>query len=80
MTPRVVKWRLRLVENCTVPVMETMPEFSVKQVIETEREGGSVWESFFRVASEVNSTSRLLLSLMAEQIRAGEWFDDVIAQ
>ena len=69
----------RLVEGCPVPVMESILEFRVAQAIEIERERGSVWESFFGLASEVNSTSRLRLSLMAEQVCRCEFFEDTIS-
>ena len=60
-------------------VIASMTEFSVTQAIEIEREGDSVWESLFGLAIEVNSTSRLRLSLMAEHVRGGGYFEDVVA-
>ena len=63
-----------------MPITESMPDFSVPQKIEIKLEGGSIWESFFGLPSEVNSTSPLWLSLMVEQIRAGRCFEDVVAR
>ena len=77
MTPPVIKRRLRLVEDGSVPVLE--PEFIVAQAIKMEREGGSVWERFFDLVSEVNSTSRLWLTLMNDHICGRGCFEDVIS-
>ena len=79
MTPRAVERRLRLLEGRSFPVVDSLPDESVAQAIEMERDGGSVWESFFGLASEVNSTSRLWLSLKTEQIHSGGCLKDVVA-
>ena len=42
MTPQAVERRLRLVEGDLVTIMESMPIFSVTQVIKIKREEGSV--------------------------------------
>ena len=60
-------------------VIESMAEVTVAHAVEIEREGGLVWGSLYGNIYEVNGTSRLCLSLLAEQICGGRRFEDVVS-
>ena len=62
-----------------VLMMESTTEVSVVRAIETEWEGGSVCESFFGLANDVNNTTRLLLNLIAEHICGDRCFEHVLS-
>ena len=73
--PGRLELREAAVGEMAVPVVESCPEVSVEEAVELDKAGGSIWDDFSRKTREINSSVRMWVSMLAENLRSGGDFN-----
>ena len=75
MLVRAIERNFRRVEHWLEPVLETAIDLILAEAIELEHIRKFVWSSYFGSLTDSTSVARMLLAIIADQLRSGSDFE-----